>query len=188
MDEEGLKLFKNLVKNSHNYLEFGCGGSTNYVLKNTDATTVTSVDSDNIWIDDVLNSLNESEKERLLIRYCDIGPVGAWGVPKNKSNFENWWRYMTTPWELAHTNSIKPDLVLVDGRFRVASFLYSLLAAQDGITILFDDYLERPEYFVVEKYCNLTGKAGRMGIFTVTKNFSTSEISAAIAQYSVIPD
>ena len=62
---------------------------------------------------------------------------------------------------------VSPDLVLIDGRFRVASFLVSALLAQEGCTILFDDYFDRPNYHVVEKYLKPVRKAGRMAEFSV---------------------
>jgi hypothetical protein len=92
------------------------------------------------------------------------------------------------PWEYANQKSLKPDLILVDGRFRVACFLYSLLCAETNTTILFDDYTERPEYFIVEKFCKLDHTVGRMGFFKVVKDYTIPEICKTISQYSVIPD
>jgi hypothetical protein len=46
-----------------------------------------------------------------------------------------------SPWR---RGAVKPDLVLIDGRFRLACFLHPLLAAAPGTPILFDDYTNRP--------------------------------------------
>jgi hypothetical protein len=63
--------------------------------------------------------------------------------------------------------------------------LYSLLCARVGATILFDDYFDRPHYFIVEKFCKLNSRSGRMGKFIVVHNFNHEEITAKIAQYSI---
>ena len=188
MDEEGLLFFKQQANKAECYLEFGSGGSTLYMIKNTNAKKIISVDSDKDWVKNINESLAESLKNRLHIEHCNIGQVGSWGVPRNNSHIDSYWRYMVTPWEYATKNSLKPDLILIDGRFRVACFLYSILAAEIGTTILFDVYAERPEYFVVEKFCKLSSKAGRMGVFKSSQNYSIIEICQAIAQYSVQPD
>jgi hypothetical protein len=43
---------------------------------------------------------------------------------------------------LQHGN-VKPDLVLINSRFRLACFMHSLLAADPGTPLLFDDYTNR---------------------------------------------
>ena len=45
-------LFKDLLKNSKNYGEYGCGLSTEWVLNNTNAN-ILSVDSSKEWIDKI---------------------------------------------------------------------------------------------------------------------------------------
>jgi hypothetical protein len=121
----------------------------------------------------------------LLVEHCDIGEVGEWGTPTDERGIKSYWRYSTKPWIMAKAHSFVPDLVLIDGRFRIACFLYSLLCARVGTTILFDDYFDRPEYFVVEQYCSLTERAGRMGVFNVTKEFSTSDLCARFVEFSL---
>jgi hypothetical protein len=111
--------------------------------------------------------------------------VGAWGKPKNKDKIDNFWMYMVKPWHIAKANDLVPDTILIDGRFRVASFLFSLVSAQSGATILFDDYVNRPYYHVVEQFCELQDKVGRMGAFSVQKNFPVPEICEKIAEHSI---
>jgi hypothetical protein len=56
---------------------------------------------------------------------------------------------------------------MIDGRFRVACFLTSLIYAQPQTVILFDDYEDRPVYHVVEKHLKPVLMAGRMAKFIV---------------------
>ena len=187
MDERGLAIFKEFAAKSNCYLEFGSGGSTVYIAKNTNVKNILSVDSDEKWVRDINEAIQTSTKE-IMLQYCNIGEVGNWGVPKNRNRVENYWQYMSMPWEYAIQKSLKPDLILIDGRFRVACFLFSLLCAEINTTILFDDYVDRSEYFIVEKFCKLVETQGRMAIFKATKDFQVPEISLAIAKYSLNPD
>jgi hypothetical protein len=114
--------------------------------------------------------------------------VGDWGIPKNRNRVTHFWKYIVAPWNTAKVNNLVPDTVLIDGRFRVAAFLFSLVSARVGTTILFDDYLDRPHYFVAEQFCRLEAKRGRMGVFAAACDFSFPQICEKIAQYSVIWD
>jgi len=184
MDEAGLACFKARIGGAKTYLEYGCGGSTVFAASVARVPAIISIDSDKKWADAVRQELAPMSP-KLLLEHCDIGEVREWGNPVDERGIKNYWRYPTMPWTMAKTHSLVPDLVLIDGRFRVACFLYSLLCARVGTIILFDDYFDRPNYFVVEQYCALTERAGRMGVFTVTKEFSTAELCARFAEFSV---
>lgn len=179
--------FKELLQASNCYLEYGCGGSTVYACNNAKVKTVISVETDKTWADKVRHSL-ESTESALYIEHCDIGELGEFGKPKNLDKVEDYWKYIVTPWEIAKQAHQVPDVVLIDGRFRVASFLYSLVCARVGTPIFFDDYFERPQYFVAEAFCKLTERHGRMALFTTSHNYALTDLIARIAQYSVIAD
>ena len=179
--------FKELLQTSNCYLEYGCGGSTLFACNNAKVKNVISVEIDKTWADKVRDSL-EHANSSVHIEYCDIGEVGEFGKPKTLDKIQDYWKYMVTPWEVAKQNHLVPDVVLIDGRFRVASFLYSLVSARVGTSIFFDDYFDRPYYFIVEEFCQLTERHGRMALFTVTRNYALTDLIARIAQYSVVPD
>lgn len=184
MDTEGLRCFQENVKRSRCYLEFGSGGSTVYAATVANVPHVISVESDRAWSSKVRSSINLPSC-KLYLEHCDIGEVGDWGIPKNREKIDNYWKYMVTPWQIAKLNSLVPDTILIDGRFRVACFLASLLSARNGTVILFDDYFDRPHYFVVEEFCKLVEKRGRMGVFVATNNYSVPAICEKIAQHSI---
>jgi len=123
---------------------------------------------------------------QLIIQDCDIGEVIEWGTPKSDEKIRDFWNYMATPWRIVKKNKYIPDTILIDGRFRVASFLISLLSARQDAIILFDDYSIRPEYFVVEEFCKIIDKREYMVAFSVSHNYDISVICEKIAQYSVI--
>lgn len=181
MDPEGLAYFKEAVSYSSCYLEYGCGGSTIYACNETKIQNVISIDSDAAWIQKVREETNGTVN--LYLDHVDLGEVGAWGTPINIARYGDFWKYSVAPWKKAAELNNVPDTVLIDGRFRVACFLYSLLSARVGTTIIFDDYFDRPHYFVAEKYCAVEPRVGRVGVFKVSKQFKVSDLVADYAKY-----
>tara|TARA_B100000900_G_C20587824_1_gene720383 strand:- start:1423 stop:2064 length:642 start_codon:yes stop_codon:yes gene_type:complete len=156
------KLFKNILRKKVTkiYAEYGCGKSTNWVLKNTN-TKVIAVDTSLEWVKEV----KKRNSENLKIHYSDCGEVGAWGAPIDYSKCDNFSDYTDFIWKQAD----KPDVVLIDGRFRVCCFLTSLKHANEGTKILFDDYINRPHYHIVERYVPRMKVDGRQCLFVVPK-------------------
>lgn len=185
MDADGLARFHSAVAASRCYLEYGSGGSTIHANTVARVPAIITVESDREWAQRVAGALDK-QASRVFIAHCDIGETGEWGAPKNTRKAHNFWQYIVAPWDLAKKHGQFPDTVLIDGRFRVACFLYSLLASRVGTTILFDDYFDRPEYFVVEEFCPLESRHGRMGVFISAPHYSTVELVRKIAQYSQI--
>lgn len=183
MDIEGLDFFKKSIALSNCFLEYGCGGSTSYAANSAKVKNIISVDTSKEWVENVYGSLSSAESN-LMLEFCDLGPIREWGTPINRDKSADFWRYMVTPWSVARSNNIIPDTILIDGRFRVASFLYSLVSARVGTLIMFDDYFGRPNYFIVEKFCRLHEKHGRMGVFFVEHSYAVADIVATIAEYS----
>lgn len=138
MEPEGLLCFQEFVKGAQCYLEYGSGGSTVHVAKIAQVPAIISVESDKVWIDRVRETIGPTSC-KLHLEYCDIGEVGEWGNPKTRDKINDFWRYAAIPWQLANRLNLVPDTVLIDGRFRVASFLMSLVSARVGTRILFDE-------------------------------------------------
>lgn len=185
MDVGGFRCFGAALTRSTCYLEYGSGGSTVYACTVAQVKTIISVETDRAWTDKVRATL-DGRSSSLFMEHCDIGAVREWGMPINNDRFANFWKYMVLPWEIAKRHNLVPDTVLIDGRFRVASFLYSLISARAGTVILFDDYFDRPEYFVAEQFCRVSERHERMALFVAAQNYSHQDIAARIAEYSVI--
>jgi hypothetical protein len=100
--------------------------------------------------------------------HADIGPTREWGNPADRSKVHLWPRYCSGVWaRIANERLPQPDLVLIDGRFRVACLLATLVMGRPGTRILFDDYFDRPAYHRVETWAMPIGRAGRMAEFIV---------------------
>lgn len=184
MDEEGTRAFAEYLQGRSILLEYGCGGSTIFAAKNG-IKHIFSIDSDKNWIA-MATAACAKFGAKVTITYCDIGPTKEWGHPVGLDGLQNFHKYPTLPWKICGDKGVVPQLVLVDGRFRVACFLFSLLSARVGTPILFDDYAGRPEYHVVEKFCPLHEMRGRMGVFIAARSYSVVDLAEYLMRYSVI--
>lgn len=155
------RLFKKIVGGASVYGEYGCGQSTRWVMNHTSATVI-AVDTAGEWVAEVLRD-NTANNDRLDIRHVDLGETGEWGRPKGYRRREMFHHYTDYMWDRPQ----KPDVVLVDGRFRVCCFLTSLKYADEGVKIFFDDYTDREHYHIVEHYVARADECGRQALFIV---------------------
>jgi len=150
-------------------LEYGTGNSTIQAVEN--GLICFSVETDWKYFLEISEKLESYILNRKAwIFYCDIGPVKEWGYPINDEPDQRFLRYSFFPWVQAERMAINPDLILIDGRFRVASFLSSYQRALPGTVILFDDYYTRPEYHVVERIELPYMQIGNVAAFCVTES------------------
>lgn len=157
-------LFKELIKKSQIYFEYGCGKSTEYVYKYTSAS-IFSVDTSKDWVEKIKSVAKMENSERLNLNWVDVGELADWGCPTSFKKRQNFKKYA----ELFWLSSNIPDLVLIDGRFRVFCFLTSVKFAPIGTKILFDDYTNRPFYHLVEEFSDRLDVCGRQALFEVNK-------------------
>jgi hypothetical protein len=168
-DGEGI-IFKEQVPLSKCYLEYGSGDSTEWVIKHNTECIVISVESDPKWSNRVACRI---DSKQLKMFYVDVGVVGNWGRPIGYEKSEMFMEYVKKGWDAGYD----PDTVLIDGRFRVACFLYSTLQMKPGGVIIFDDYVGRTHYQVVEKFLKPKRLNGRQAVFIVPEiNPETKEL------------
>lgn len=146
-------------------LEYGSGGST-FLGASLPGKLIFSVESDRQWAIDLQHKLDRASLPSPAVLYhVDIGPTGDWGRAIDEKRWYNFHRYPTAIWAESFFRS--PDVVLVDGRFRPACFVASCLRTRKPLTILFDDYANRPAYHVVERLVAPEKIVGRMARFRV---------------------
>lgn len=180
--EDNSILFRKYIVNSKVYGEYGCGLSTQYVLDNT-TIPVLSIDSSNEWVEIV--KTRSTNAQRLNINCANVGAVGDWGRPISYQKRSNFQEYTDWIWE----QSITPDTVLIDGRFRVACFLTCLLKAPKGTKIIFDDYTNRPEYHLVEDFLAVKETCGRQALFIIdTQIEDQAKISNLLEKFRYVMD
>jgi hypothetical protein len=146
-------------------LEYGSGGST--VLAATmPGKYVMSVESDRSWTRALRRKIALSNPQsQVVLHHVDIGPTGDWGRPLDDSSWRNFHRYPSEIWDCPFFRH--PDVILIDGRFRTACLAVALLQAERPVTVLFDDYAERPRYHLVERIIGPIAQHDRMVEFRV---------------------
>ena len=141
-------------------LEYGSGGST--LVAAEAGAEVWSVESDAAWAG-MMRAWFQAQPARVHIHHADIGPTKDWGHPKDERTFRRWPDYALKVWDLP--GFLHPDLVLIDGRFRLGCFLTVAYRITRPVTLFFDDYLPREAYHKAEQILRPTEMIGRMARF-----------------------
>lgn len=140
--------YRRVLAGRRRLFEFGCGGSTLLAIQ-LEIPRITSVDSDPAWLERLRQDPQIGARERegsLTLIHGDIGPVRGWGRPVEDKPRPEWRAY----WSALDEETAKGvDIVLVDGRFRVACALNALLLLRPGALVAIHDYWNRPKYQVV---------------------------------------
>ena len=161
-DGRDAKLFTENAYNSKTYGEYGLGFST-LMVRNESEATIIAVDTNLNYLNEWRNVIKPKDTD-ILIHY-DVGDIIGLGYPVNYLRRESFIGYFESIW----VQDIKPDFVLIDGRFRVACFLTSVVLANPGTMILFDDY-DREYYHVVEEIIKPFEVTLTQGLFIVSDN------------------
>jgi len=146
-------------------LEFGSGGST--VLAAEAGAEVWSVESDRGWALAMQAYFAAHPSPRsVTIHYADIGPTKKWGRPVDESAIARWPDYPQGIWGLMGDSH--PDLVLIDGRFRLACFMTVAHRISRPVRLFFDDYEPRKTYHAAAEISEPLRMIGRMAEFYLT--------------------
>jgi hypothetical protein len=173
MSEEEAALFLSFIRNSHDYVEFGTGGSTVLASKHV-KNSILSIDSSREWLDKVGEACAscQTTPELMLI---DIGPTGDWGFPTDDATKSRWPDYHSAIWKLEQ--SADADLYLVDGRFRVACFAQTVLHCKPTAIIGIHDFSSRPAYHCVKEIAREIATVGDLSFFLpLSKRFAAENI------------
>lgn len=151
------------------YAEFGTGGSTLLAVEAA-FETIVGVESDPAWATAVREHAAVAPhvaSGRASILHADLGPVGEWGTPR-RENVALYPRYLGTMWAEWARRAAFPDLVLVDGRFRIACALsVALLAAAQSpaeppLVLVHDVTSARPQYAPLLQLLDVVEREGSL--------------------------
>jgi len=146
-------------------LEYGSGESTKLASRMSDKL-VLSVESDPQWARNLRREIEETQAVSSVVIYdVDIGITGPWGRPLDESGWKRYHHYPNAIWDEDFFRH--PDVVLIDGRFRPACLIATMLHVTRPTTVLFDDYTTRPRYGLIEKIIRPSRIIGRMAEFNV---------------------
>ena len=180
------ELYKKYIASAKIYLEFGSGGSTIAALINTEGK-IYSVESSKEWIDQMNRSykiITESKKSgRLALIHANIGPTGGWGIPINEnSKSELFLKYSQEVFE-KYPDAKLSDVVLIDGRFRVACFLNTLLNTKLDTIIMIHDFWNRANYHIIKNFINIVDGADTLMICKRNGNIPYDKIMQEYDNY-----
>lgn len=186
MTDKERKLFIDNISNAKYYLEFGAGGSTFIALKTTNAK-VFSVEADINWINYMRKNYFIYEQEllfRLFFYYIDIGKIKNISYPVDDSKRDNYPNYSSEIFTYLSDDIInKIDIVFIDGRFRVACAINSIINVNKNTKIIIHDFFNREHYHILLKYLECLDKIDSLGIFKIKDNINKNDIIKLIDEY-----
>jgi hypothetical protein len=169
--------YKYLNKATH-YMEFGSGGSTYQASIRPNIKSICTVESDLEWIKKLKLTIS---KEFIDYNYIDIKAIpNSWGYPGKDCKPDDMKKYSDV-----RVRS-DTDLVLIDGRFRVACCLKLFEQIKDTCIIAFDDFLDRKEYHIVLDYYTIIEQTTNNSLVILRKKTCSSPSSELITKYEVI--
>jgi hypothetical protein len=130
-------------------LEYGSGGSTLFAAER--GKTIVSVESDPEWLAKLMAEADTRALPGTILPLgAEIGTTIEWGYPENEARWRDWPEYAMLPWRTCERRKLEPDLVFIDGRFRVGCFIASCVFCSRPTRLLFDDFGEREHYHIVK--------------------------------------
>lgn len=164
------EVFRHYLSNASKYAEFGCGGSTVWATNTPTIQSIISIESD-------LEFRNKIQElcPRADVRWVDVGPTKEFGHPIDTSAKDRWHMY-------SQQDIGSPDLILIDGRWRVACALRVALTCPDAI-VLMHDFWNRPEYQVVLPYYDVLESIETLAVLKPSKSLNEFECRNLYSDY-----
>jgi len=165
MTDAEVGVLRECLSKAASLVEFGSGGSTLLAVRSPSLRRIWSVESDPAWILRLRGHPEVAQAEhdgRLRFIHADIGRTGDYGMPLESSAQARWPAYYQTVWTDPAT--AEADLVLVDGRFRVACALETLARCRPHTILLFHDFWNRTPYHPVLAFTDWLGSCDSLAI------------------------
>jgi hypothetical protein len=89
----------------------------------------------------------------------------VWSYPGRNSNINDWKNYFQS-----YKKEYNADVILIDGRFKLATALDIFDKIREDTIILLHEYYDRPPYFVLEEYYDYVYHWGSLFSFVKKKN------------------
>lgn len=172
------EVFRRLLDQSKGYFEYGCGGSTAIANGISTLLRITSVETDYEWakkVHEVCPAVN--------VVWVDIGPTKEFGQPTDESLRLAWPR-VPEVWLMAEQPY---DLVLIDGRFRVACAALICLFPKQVKRICFDDFTNRPQYHAILPFIDVLETVDNMIVCQPKASFDRAACQTLYDTYKYDP-
>lgn len=188
MPDAGVRLLKRRFGRAQCFLEYGAGGSTALAAQQG-VPKIYSVESDAAYVAAVeakVAAIGSGSVLRTL--HADIGPTGGFGHPVDRSGVERWPAYSAHVWNVLAEAGDTPDMILVDGRFRVACCLRSFAEMSKNAILVLDDYFGREErYGIVTRFSPIVKRVDRLALFRKPAQIDLAALEEVYRDYAVRP-
>lgn len=170
------------------YVEYGAGGSTILACKST-VKHIFTIEADAEFLIDLVSKSTDLQEAivggRMQGEYVNIGPVTDFSIPVDRTMEQLWSNYANHIFDAKFI----PQLVLVDGRFRVASALTALLVLKENNGLLmFHDFFNRPHYYVILDFVDVIDCVDTLLVARRRANVTDEAIKVVIEQYHHVYD
>ena len=178
-----LKMFYNYLNKANIYFEYGSGGSTYQASIINNIKYIYTIESDIEW-QNKLKQIIKNTNITYIFNEMDTQP-NTWGHPgKNATDIQKI-NYSNHLINLSKEKNLDIDLVLIDGRFRVACCLKCFDIIKDDCLIAFDDFLDRPYYHIVLDYFDIIEKTEDNRMVILKKKNNVSVPQEVITKYEL---
>jgi hypothetical protein len=170
MNKSEQEAFRRALHGCNRYAEYGAGGST-CVAYTYPLASLVSVESDPLFVDRVRTLCPTAD-----VRWIDIGPIRGYGHPTDESMRHAWPSY-------SDQDLADPDIVLVDGRFRVACCVNVLLRYPDA-TLLVHDFPMRTEYHAILPFVHIRSTTDTLVTLQKREGVNDDELRQLYSAYA----
>ena len=182
-----LEVLHSHIDSSTKFLEFGAGASTVYAASVPGIQQIDSVESSAEFVDTNLKpdpAISQAlSAGKLLFHIIDIGKTFSWGYPASFCKKHRWPDYSFGIFRQRSEH----DVVLIDGRFRVACTLNTILNTPAHCKILIHDFWNRPHYHVVLDFLETETEVDTLGVFNKRAQIDLHRVHALIDKYKYFP-
>jgi len=185
MRDTEIALFASVLRCADTYVEFGAGGSS-VLAASLVRRSVVCIDSSQAWLDKVSSACVGDDGVRPVTLLADIGPVRALGYPDGLGHRNLWPNYHTGIWE-RHALA-DAEVYLIDGRFRVACFLQTVLRCAGQALILFHDFTSRRQYHIVRAFAREVARTDELSLFQRHAQFDVAAAQACLRNHALDPN
>ena len=186
---EAGEFLKKKITGAKCFLEFGSGNTT--IFAQEKKIKFFSIESDRNFF-----FYMKCKKKINNISFQSLGYVEFYSYPLFRSNFFKFYykkrakSYASDIFNKFNQNSIYPDLILVDGRYRVLCMLniFKFLKKNNFFStcVILDDLKNRAHYKIINDFFNVS-YLGRLGVCHIKDNIQSERVDDLIENYAYDP-
>lgn len=177
MSYKETQLFEKYSNQGKQVIEFGAGGSTFVFLRKN--KKVLSIENNKPYLD-FMNSIHYIKKgttnKQLGFKYVDTGEIKKWGRLKNDLKKDEWPHYYQTIWD--DYEFANPDIVLIDGRFRVMCALNAIPHINRKTIVLFHDFTAPKKYDSILQFFDVIDHVGSLYVLKVKDSIDMESLES----------